>query len=77
MPYSRLKLCLIFIMSVAYRSVPRSLSARRTVFLPKIHRFSAKKVKSDNRTVFKIKTVLIDLFQKREPFRDYFKTNQF
>jgi hypothetical protein len=22
-------------------------------------------------------SVLIDLFQKREPFRDYFKTNQF
>jgi hypothetical protein len=36
----------------------RSLSARRNrTFLPKILRFSAKKVKSANRTVFKIKTV--------------------
>jgi hypothetical protein len=53
----------------AYRTVPyrfpleylsrsRSLSARRTVFLPKILRFSIKKFKSANRTVFKIKTVL-------------------
>ena len=59
----------------------RGLLARGVpFFMPKIHRFSAKKVKSTNRSVFKIKTglsVLIDLFQKREPFRDYFKTNQF
>jgi hypothetical protein len=42
------------------------------LFLLKILRFSAKKVKSAIRTVFKIKIVLgvlIDLFQKREPFR--------
>jgi hypothetical protein len=55
--------------NVAYRTVPyrfplehysrsQSLSARRTVFLPKIHSFSAKKVTSANRTVFQIKTVL-------------------
>jgi hypothetical protein len=37
----------------------RGLLARSIpFFLPKIHRFSAKKVKSANRTVFKIKTVL-------------------
>jgi hypothetical protein len=45
-------------------------------FLSKILRFSAKKFKSANRTVVKIKTalgVLIDLFQKREPFSDYLK----
>jgi hypothetical protein len=55
--------------SITYRTVPyrfplehflrsRSISARRTVFLPKIHRCSAKKFKSANRTVFKIKTAL-------------------
>jgi hypothetical protein len=37
-----------------YFSCSRSLSARRPVFLPKIHRFYAQKVKSANRTVFKI-----------------------
>jgi hypothetical protein len=37
----------------------RGLLARGVpYFFPKIHRFSAKKVKSANRTVFKIKTVL-------------------
>jgi hypothetical protein len=57
--------------TVAYRTVPyrtvfrynffhaRDLLARGVpFFLPKILRFSAKKVKSANRTVFKIETVL-------------------
>jgi hypothetical protein len=74
--------------SVPYRSVPyrsplefflrsRSPSAKRTVLFP---RLSAKKVKSTNHTVFQNKdhfSVLIDLFQKREPFRDYLNPNQF
>ena len=49
------------------------LLARVPFLLTKILRFSAQKVKSANRTVFNIKSVLcvlIDLFQKREPFRD-------
>jgi hypothetical protein len=42
-----------------FLSLSRSLTLRGVpYFLPKIHRFPAKKVKSANRTVFKIKTFL-------------------
>jgi hypothetical protein len=46
--------------------------------LPKIHRFSAKSQKARTVPYLKLKPfiVLIDLFQKHEPFCDYLKTNQ-
>jgi hypothetical protein len=73
--------------SVPYRTVPyRILPFSDTICITlavssrEAYRFSAKKFKSANRTVFQNKDrlgVLIDLFQKREPFHDYLKTNQF
>jgi hypothetical protein len=76
--------------TVPYRALPFSdrtfftlaVSKREAYrfFCLKITVFPLKNVKSANRTVFQNKdhfSVLIDLFQKREPFRDYFKTNHF